>query len=464
MSNEKYPVTGDPTLLEKFPQREPWDVPDDPPTLEEECTALVAPLVARGYFGEDEKKPSDASVNRVLLAMGYTRQQIGRMPENYKRGVFDNEVNKLQARIGAYPQPTTSAELASTVYPPLRWTVDKLIREGIPQTIDGDGGIGKSTVMVGTAVAIGAGEPIFGKPTIAGPVLFVTHEDDLADLQATARAYADYLGVDLAALPVEWWSLLEHDITLATVAEDGTWKEGPFYDAFESRLRASPRGLFVVLDCRSDVVQMNEVLREPPNTFYKTVLMPLCKRHGCTIIVLCHPSKAAMNDGSYYSGGTGNKSALRNKLVMKLADDSAGADPLGPRVLDVLKRNRGARDKTGVRLSFDVERGIFVADDDAAVRRETAKQYGVVIEQIKGMLAAGVVVQVGNTGSGQGPREVAAALAKAGTRISEKETKSVMKAAIRDGLLGYHGAKPGGRVAAGFHLIEDPLFGAEVGE
>jgi hypothetical protein len=161
-----------------------------------------------------------------------------------------------------------------------------------------------------------------------------------------------------------------------------------------------------------------------------------------------------MNDGSYYSGGTGNKSALRNKLVMKLADESPDADPLGPRLLDVLKRNRGTRDKTAVRLTFDPLREIYIADDDAAVQRDTAKQYGVVVEQIKAMLGADVVVQVGNTGSGQGPRDVAAALAKLGTPVPEKNVKAIMKAALRDGVLGYHDAAPGQRIKAGFHIID----------
>jgi hypothetical protein len=443
-------LTDDPTLAEIFP-------PEDLAEYNDE-------IERQERFAEIKRQAiaDSEALAAKLAAMGYAPERIASMSEWERDFILeDPEGKRREERCEAkqYPPPLTSAELKSTVFPPRRFLLDKLIMEGIPQTIDGDGGIGKSTVIVGASVAIGAGVPIFGKRTIRGPVLFVTHEDDLADLQSTARAYADYLDVDLATLPVEWWSLLEHDITLAVVKEDGSWEPGPFYDAFKQRLSESPRGLFVVLDCRSDVVQMNEFLREPPNTFYKTVLTPLCKKYGCTILVLCHPSKASMADGSYYSGGTGNKSALRNKLVMKLADETPGADPLGPRMLDVLKRNRGARDKTGVRLSFDPEREIFVADDDADVQRETAKQYGMVIEQIRTMLAAGVVVQVGNTGSGQGPREVAAA-----SGVPEKQVKSIMKAAIRDGLLGYHSAKPGGRIPAGFHLIGDPAFEEDLGE
>jgi hypothetical protein len=270
-----------------------------------------------------------------------------------------------------------------------------------------------------------------------------------------AQAYAQALSIDLADLPVQWWSLTGYDTTLAVIDDKGGWKPEPFLMVLDNRLRMSPRGMFVTLDCRSDVVQMNEVLREPPNTFYKTILTPLCEKYDCTMLVLCHPSKASMADGSYYSGGTGNKSALRNKLVMKLADDAPGADPLGPRVLDVLKRNLGPRDNTGVRLTFDPERGVFAADDQREARVRSAKLYGAVIEQIKSLIAEGIAVQIGNTGSGQGPRDVAAAMNAAGIKITEKDVKAKMKQAIRDKLLGYREAKAGGRTRAGFTLTPD---------
>jgi len=363
--------------------------------------------------------------------------------------------DEADAKAREYPAPMTSAELANTEFPPDRFLLDRLIMEGIPQTIDGDGGIGKSSVAVGFTVAIGAGVPIFGKDTIRSPGLFITHEDKHKAVQTMARAYAKALNVNLADLPVQWWSLTGHDITLAVIDDKGAWTPEPFLTALDNRLRASPRGMFVTLDCRSDVVQMNEVLREPPNTFYKTILTPLCEKYNCTILVLCHPSKASMADGSYYSGGTGNKSALRNKLVMKLKDDAPGADPLGPRVLDVLKRNLGPRDNTGVRLTFDPERGVFVADNEREARVASAKLYGAVVEQIKALIAEGIAVQIGNTGSGQGPRDVAAAMNAAGIKITEKDVKAKMKQAIRDKLLGYREAKAGGRARAGFTLTPD---------
>lgn len=363
---------------------------------------------------------------------------------------------EAKAELSKYPPPKSSAELAAMKPTPVTFTVDGLIREGVPQTLDGDPGIGKSSVAVGMTVARGAGAPIFGRETIQGPALFITHEDDEGDIQDMAQDYADALGVPLAELPVDWWSLTGHDITLATIDDKGAWEPGPFYEDFEARLRKSPRGLFVVLDCRHDVVQMDETQSAPPNTFYKTILTALCKRYGATMLVLCHPSKRSQETGAWYAGSTANKGALRNKLVMKLEDGGQNADPLGPRILDVLKRNRGDR-RPSIRLTFDAKLGVFVSGDEATARGESANRYALVVEAVKEMLGRGLTVQQGNTGGGQGPDDVAKDIAeRRAVKITPKEVRAIMKAAIRNGDLGYREYKAGRREAAGFYIIEEP--------
>jgi RecA-family ATPase len=394
-------VTDDPILKEKFPpppEREPWD------EMSEEEAAQAREDAAYKAAGEAPADDIDEQVDEAI----------------------DEAVESVKRR--TYPEPKTAKELAATEFPPKRWPVDGLIMEHVPQTLDGDGGIGKSVTAEGLSVGIASGKHIFGKATIQGPVLFVTHEDDDEDVTAGLQAYADYLGVEFAELPLQVWSLQEHDMTLAIVKDTGAWDRGPFYETFVRKLKQN-RGAFVVLDCRSDVVQMNEILREPPNAFYKAVLTPICKRYGVTILVLCHPSKMAMKDGTWYSGGTGNKSSLRNKLVMRLVDKSQNADENGPREFGVLKRNRGKRDPMIV-LTFDKEREIFVAGDDATVRVARETMHGTIVEKIRTLIKAGVRVQIGNTGHGHGPREVAAALVETGVAVTEKEVKAAMKAAL----------------------------------
>ncbi len=359
---------------------------------------------------------------------------------------FDDSAH--EAELTGYPEPMTVAELKATMFPAPRFIVAKLIREGLPQTLDGDGGIGKSNVGEGFAVARAAGVPIFGQETIQGPALFITKEDEYGDCKRTAEAYANYLKVDFESLPLRFWSLQENDMTLAIVDDKGAWTKGPFYDALEAKLKEAP-GLFVVLDCRSDVVQMNEILREPPNTFYKTVLTPLCKKYGSTILVLCHPSKASMSDGSFYSGGTGNKSSLRNKLVMRLEDPN-GPDT-GPRVLEVLKRNQGARPGL-IRLTFDPSWNIFVPDDDVKVREGERDLYNRVLDAVLELLKKRISV-VASHGAGWKPKDVAAHINRErkpeDTAVTAKQVASMLKIAEGTGALGYRGGH--GKDRAGYY-------------
>ncbi len=363
---------------------------------------------------------------------------------------FDDDSAHPEAEPTGYPEPMTAAELKATVFPPSRFIVAKLIREGIPQTLDGDGGIGKSNVGEGLAVARAAGVPIFGQETIQGPALFITKEDEYGDVQRTATAYADYLKVDFETLPLRVWSLQEHDMTLAVVDDKGGWQPRPFYQALEAKLKDT-RGLFVVLDCRSDVVQMNEILREPPNAFYKAVLTPLCKKFGCTILVLCHPSKASMADGSFYSGGTGNKSSLRNKLVMRLEDPN-GPDT-GPRVLEVLKRNQGARPGL-IRLTFDPSWNIFVPDDDVKVKEGERDLYNRVLDAVLELLNKGISV-VASHGAGWKPKDVAEHINRErkpeDAPVTARQVASMLKVAQSAGALGYHGGY--GKDKAGYYAI-----------
>ena len=325
--------------------------------------------------------------------------------------------------------------------------------QGIPQTIDGDGGIGKSLVSSQMTVHVAAGEAIFGRDVTQSPVLYITAEDRYAIVAERMRATAKAIEMtdeQLNELPIKAWCLQENDITLAKIDETGAATLLPFHHELEKRLGETP-GQFVVLDSLNDVVEMNEILRAPPNKFYKGILTPLCAKYDATILVLCHPSKASMSDGSWYSGGTGNKTALRNKLVMKLADKESEN---GPRTLGTLKRNYGPRSKP-ITLVFDELRQIFVwADGDPKLAALAVDKYHMVVDQIRSLIRKGVLVQQRNNGTGQGPKDIADALRKINVDMTWQQVAKYMKEAIRDGMvLGYRSAVRGSPEPAGFYLL-----------
>lgn len=367
---------------------------------------------------------------------------------------FDDEIEQAAE---PYPEPLSAGELFGQEWPEQEWTIAGLVMTGLPQTIDGDGGIGKSLASAQMAVHVAAGKAIFGRDVTESPVLYITAEDRYSIVAERMRATARALGLtdeQLKELPIQVWCLDDRDITLAKIDETGAATLLPFHAELAKRLEATP-GLFVVLDSLNDVVEMNEVLRPPPNKFYKGILQPLCVKHDATILVLCHPSKASMSDGSWYSGGTGNKTALRNKLVMKLVDP---ANDEGPRTLGTLKRNYGRRGKP-IKLVYDEKQQIFVwADGDPKVAADNVKKYHAVETAITSLLEKDVLVQQRNNGSGQGPKEIADALRKRDTETTWtwQEVQRYMKEIIRDKTkLGYRSAVRGSPEPAGFYLLDD---------
>src|SRR5580658_2591760 len=110
-TTERFPnkVTDDPSLDEMFF----GEAPTISPKLEQECLA------------EAERPWNELSIREKMARAEADLENNPAYPGHTKRE--------------SYPPPTSSAELASTAYPPLTYTVDKLVMGGRPQTLDGDG-------------------------------------------------------------------------------------------------------------------------------------------------------------------------------------------------------------------------------------------------------------------------------------------------------------------------------------
>jgi hypothetical protein len=226
----------------------------------------------------------------------------------------------------------------------------------------------------------------------------------------------------------------DDDLTIAIIADDGQWKKGPYYDTLDALLATMP-GALAFLDCRSDFAAGDFVTsRDVPNTFYKKVIAGLNRKHGCTIVPLCHPSKASMASGAFYEGTTANKTAVRGKLVMKLA---SAKDEDGPRWFGNLKRQYG---KNGglVRVVFNQAHGIFTTDTDPNLTADTLKTYQAVIDKVLELIAKDIVVCKHAQSSGQGPAAIAKALAEDdedGIELTPAEVIAALEWAERQGKL-----------------------------
>jgi AAA domain len=125
---------------------------------------------------------------------------------------FDHLVasrRKAAARPDGGPAPEATAELpvitaaafAGEPVPPRRWIVQDMIPDRTVSILAGDGGDGKTTLVLQLAAAIAGDRPWLGYNPESGGVLFVSAEDDRNEIHRRLAAIAISLGVPCPTSP-----------------------------------------------------------------------------------------------------------------------------------------------------------------------------------------------------------------------------------------------------------------------
>jgi hypothetical protein len=320
------------------------------------------------------------------------------------------------------PNALSLKELMEGDFPRTSYTVGDLVMQGVVNMFYGDGGTGKTTIAIQMGVAVASGRPLFERDTIKTPVLLVLAED--ANGEIKPRVAGAIKDLELKDIPdnCEVWALPGEEISVARINEEGKTVLLPFYYELEKKLAATP-GLFMVLDSLADIAQMGEAHRLPVNAFFKKVLGGLAVKYKATILVLGHPSKASMADGSYYSGSTAYRNAVRNMLVLKVIKGTSF------RSLERLKNNY-ANPKERITVAWADD--IFVTPQNAVIADSEQGRYRAVLNCIRDLITKGNNVANTNQASGQTPKDVANAVNALGVvTVTWQEVKDFMKQAER---------------------------------
>lgn len=144
-------------------------------------------------------------------------RQIGREMNDrarYERGAVDLPV-------------VSAATLAGADVTPRHWIVEDMIPSRTVTIAGGDGGVGKSTLLLQLAAAVASGRQWIGMATERASVVFVSAEDDIEELHRRLAAIASGLDVDLAELrDLYIVPLAGHDAIMgAPEGKTGTIKE-----------------------------------------------------------------------------------------------------------------------------------------------------------------------------------------------------------------------------------------------
>lgn len=286
---------------------------------------------------------------RLPPAPDGSKQGLDDLLARHGAGAFCALLNsqETQPATGAetYEPPTALADLMAASYPPTEWAWDGLVLKGEVNLLFGDGGVGKSLLALHLAVSVAAGRPLFGTATMHMPVIALFAEDGPAQVKQRATTILIENGLDhKGELPIALWCQPGGETALAQVDDSGTVKELPRLHALRSTLAEIGAPALVVLDSMADLFALNESLRLPVNAALKQVLGGLCREFGATVLVLAHPSKASMQDGTHYSGSTAYNNGVRQRLTLEWAKREPGDLSEGPppRLLKVAKSNYGA--------------------------------------------------------------------------------------------------------------------------
>jgi RecA-family ATPase len=153
---------------------------------------------------------------------------------------------------------------------------------------------------------------------------------------------------------------------------------GVFYEELCKAIKQFANGGLVILDNLVDIFAVDENSKMAANACIKRVLGGLIKKYGCTILLLAHPSKASQANGTYDSGSTAWRNALRNMWALTPHENK---ELLDYRYIKRTKSNYSAKTEP---LPVKWENGRFKSiEAEAIVDEELDRNTEVVYDNIK---------------------------------------------------------------------------------
>jgi hypothetical protein len=223
----------------------------------------------------------------------------------------------------------TMTRLADVQPETVEWIWPGRLPAGKLVTLDGDPGLGKSTLAIGIAATIttGGNWPDGTACTVVGDVLLMSAEDGMAD---TVRPRLDAAGADVTKV---------HNIDGVRSDTDGTLRPPTLADVapIERAVNATGARLLVVDVIMAFLPSGTDSHKDQDIRRVLSRLAGVADRTGCTVLLLRHLNKAKGGDPMYRGGGSiGIVGAARAGMLV-------AADPDDPelRVLASIKSNLG---------------------------------------------------------------------------------------------------------------------------
>ena len=246
------------------------------------------------------------------------------------------------------------------IEPPDReWQLYEYMPKGQVTYLTGPGSAGKSLLAQLLATCMAVGMPWLGVETVKAVSIYVTAENDTAELQRRHKAACDGLGIMSRTLIGKLHLVSIFGMTgneLATFDQSRRMSLTDRYRMIEATVQAKG-ATFLVLDNVAPLFAGDENNRHEVASFI-SLLNRLANDTGCRILLIGHPNKA----GAEYSGSTAWENQFRSRLFLQTpeAEEGGVANP----DIRTLSRGKANYARKGEALSFLWHKWTFVPESE----------------------------------------------------------------------------------------------------
>jgi RecA-family ATPase len=236
--------------------------------------------------------------------------------------------------------------------PERQWFVDGWIPDRTVTNLSGDGGSGKTEIILQLVAASSLRTQWFGKDVSTGPCLYYGAEDEADELHRRLETIVQSAGKQLSDLDgIRLIPMAGLDAVLAEPDRKGNLAATAIYPKLVSQAMAL-RPKLIVIDPSADVFGGDEINRAQVRKFV-SMLRGLAMNIDCAVLLLSHPSLTGMNSGTGTSGSTAWNNSVRSRLYLEITSPDT-------RVLTVVKANHG---KVGEKIEMRWNDGVYDLDE-----------------------------------------------------------------------------------------------------
>jgi RecA-family ATPase len=260
--------------------------------------------------------------------------------------------------------------------PERKWVVPGLIPAGTVTMISGDGGLGKSLLMLMLQVAASLGVDWLGRPVPQIRSIGIYGEDSDDEIHFRLDQILKHYGVDFSDGRLEDFQFLsavgeENSLVdYATVFERDTgerrnhWTCTPKYgDIMDWAIEEGAQ--LVILDSLHDYFHGNENDRAQVRYFVNQLRVIAQEIEGA-VVLLAHPSVAGMATGSGASGSTAWNNAVRSRLYLTKPQRDEKDDVPEDHDIRVLKTMKANYGRIGDEIKLRWVDGVFTVESESA--------------------------------------------------------------------------------------------------